>query len=44
VPCHIGSPQQADIEGAGMKKDRRREERSKIEEEEFTIYDQVYHD
>jgi hypothetical protein len=39
VPCHTGPPQQADIEGARMKKDRRREERSEIEEEEFTIYD-----
>jgi hypothetical protein len=33
VPCHIGLPQQADIEGARMKKGRRREERSEIEEE-----------
>jgi hypothetical protein len=38
VPYYIGLPQQADIEGAGMKKDRRREERSKIEKEEFAIY------
>jgi hypothetical protein len=39
VPCYTGPPQQADIEGAGMKKDRRREERNKIEKEEFAIYD-----
>jgi hypothetical protein len=39
VPYHTGPPQQADIEGAGIKKDRRREERCEIEEEEFTIYD-----
>jgi hypothetical protein len=38
VLYHTGLPQQADIEGAGMKTGRRREERSKIEEEEFTIY------
>jgi hypothetical protein len=38
VPYYTGPPQQADIEGAGMKKDRRREERSKIEKEEFAIY------
>jgi hypothetical protein len=44
VLYHIGPPQQADIEGAGIKKDRRREERSEIEEEEFTGYDQVHHD
>jgi hypothetical protein len=39
VLCYTGLPQQADIEEAGMMKGRRREERSKIEEEEFTIYD-----
>jgi hypothetical protein len=39
VLYHTGPPQQADIEGAGMKKGRRREERSEIKEEEFTIYD-----
>jgi hypothetical protein len=44
VPCQTGLPQQADIEGAGTKKDRRREERSEIQEEEFTIYTWVYHD
>jgi hypothetical protein len=38
VPYHTRLPQQADIEGARMKKDRRREERSKIKKEEFTIY------
>jgi hypothetical protein len=43
VPYHTGLPQQADIEGAGMKKDRRREERSEIKKEEFTVYNQVYH-
>jgi hypothetical protein len=43
VPYHTEPPQQVDIEGAGIKKDRRREERSKIEKEEFTVYDQVYH-
>jgi hypothetical protein len=31
------------MEGAGMKKDRGREERNEIEKEEFTIYDQVCH-
>jgi hypothetical protein len=31
-------PQLADIEGARMKKDRRREESSEIEKEEFTVY------
>jgi hypothetical protein len=36
--CHTGLPQLADIEGAGIKKGRRREERSRIKEEEFTIY------
>jgi hypothetical protein len=36
---HTGPPQQVDIEGARMKKDRRREKRSEIEKEEFTIYD-----
>jgi hypothetical protein len=36
-----GLPQQTNIKGAGMKWDRRRGERSKIEEEEFTAYDQV---
>jgi hypothetical protein len=44
VPCHTGPPQQADIEGAGTKKDRRREERNEIKKEEFTIYDHVRHD
>jgi hypothetical protein len=39
IPCYTGPLQQVDIEGAGMKKGRRREERSKIEEKEFTIYD-----
>jgi hypothetical protein len=39
VPYHIGPPQQADIEGARMKKDRRSEERSEIEKEEFAVYD-----
>jgi hypothetical protein len=39
VLCHTEPPQQADIEGAGMKKDRSREERSENEEEEFTRYD-----
>jgi hypothetical protein len=39
VLCYMGPPQQADIEGAGMKKGRGREERSEIKEEEFTIYD-----
>jgi hypothetical protein len=42
-PYHTGPPHQADIEGARMKKGRRREERSEIKEEEFTIYDQVCH-
>jgi hypothetical protein len=44
VPYHTGPPQQADIEGAGMKKGRRREERSEIKGEEFAIYDRVYYD
>jgi hypothetical protein len=44
MPCHIGPPQQADKEGAGMKKDRRREERSEIMKEEFTVYDRVCYD
>jgi hypothetical protein len=44
VPCHRGPPQQADIEGAGIKKGTGRKERSEIEEEEFTIYDRVYYD
>jgi hypothetical protein len=35
---HTGLPQQVDIEWARMKRGRRREERSEIEEEEFTIY------
>jgi hypothetical protein len=39
MPYHTGPPQQADIERAGMKKDRRREERSEIKKEKFTIYD-----
>jgi hypothetical protein len=41
VPYHTGLPQQADIEGAKMKKDRRREKRSEIEKEEFAIYDHI---
>jgi hypothetical protein len=41
VPYHTGPPQQADIEGAGTNKDRRREERSEIEKEEFGIYNEV---
>jgi hypothetical protein len=44
VLCHTGLPQLADIEWAGIKKGRRREERSEIKEEEFAIYDRVYHD
>jgi hypothetical protein len=39
VLSHTGLPQQADMEGARMKKGRRREERREIEEEEFTVYD-----
>jgi hypothetical protein len=39
VSCHTGPPQQANIKGAGMKWDRRREERRNIEEEEFAAYD-----
>jgi hypothetical protein len=39
VPYHTGLPQQADIEGARMKKGRRKEERSEIKEEEFAVYD-----
>jgi hypothetical protein len=35
--CQAGIPQQANIEGAGIKWDGRREERRKIME--FTIYD-----
>jgi hypothetical protein len=38
VPYHIGPPQKAGIEGARMKKDRRREERNEIKKEEFTVY------
>jgi hypothetical protein len=38
VRYHIGPPHQVDIEGARTKKDRRREEKSEIEEEEFAIY------
>jgi hypothetical protein len=44
VLCYTGPPQQADIEGARTKKDRRREERNEIENEEFAIYDYIYHD
>jgi hypothetical protein len=34
-----GPPQQTNLKGARMKWDRRRGERSKIKEEEFTTYD-----
>jgi hypothetical protein len=44
MPCYTGLPQQADIEGAGMKKDRRRGERNEIEKEEFAMYNPVHHD
>jgi hypothetical protein len=53
ILCHTGStivecctrlPQQADIEGDGIKEDRRREERNEIKKEEFTIYDRVCQD
>jgi hypothetical protein len=40
--CQARIPQQANIEGAGIKWDRRREERGKIIE--FVIYDWVRHD
>jgi hypothetical protein len=39
-----GPPQQADIEGAGTKKGRGRNERSEIEKEEFAVYDRVRRD
>jgi hypothetical protein len=42
--CCTRPPQQVDIEGAGIKKGRGRKERSKIKEEEFTIYDRACHD
>jgi hypothetical protein len=41
VSYHTGPPQQANIKRAGKKWDRRREERRKIEEEEFATYDRV---
>jgi hypothetical protein len=44
VLCHTGLPQQADIEGAGMEKGRRREERNELKEQEFAIYDWVCYD
>jgi hypothetical protein len=37
--CCTGLPQQADIEGARIKRGRGRKERSEIEEKEFTVYD-----
>jgi hypothetical protein len=40
--CRAGTPQQTNIEGAGIKGDGRREERRKIIE--FAIYDRVYCD
>jgi hypothetical protein len=43
VSYHTGPPQQADLEGAGMKKDRRRKERGEVEEEEFAVYKRVRH-
>jgi hypothetical protein len=42
--CCTGPPQQADRQGAGTKKDRRREERNEIKKEEFAVYDRVCHD